>query len=64
MNKVFIILVFSLFYSCKNDLKSVSKKEILSKPEALESTKPQDTVVYFENTLTYQYEQNEVKEEL
>ena len=64
MNKVFFILISVLFFSCKKDSKPVLENESIANTEAIEVAKPQDTIVYFENALIYQYEQNEVKEEL
>lgn len=64
MNKLFFILIAFLFFSCKKDSKRVLENESIANTEAIEVAKPQDTIAYFENALIYQYEQNEVKEEL
>ena len=58
MNKLFFILISVLFFSCKKDFKPVLENECIANTEAIEVAKPQDTIVYFENALIYQYEQN------
>jgi len=53
-----------LFFSCKTESKPDFKNIKIANTEAIEGAKPQDTIAYFENALTYQYEKNGIKEEL
>ncbi len=58
------MLISVLFFSCKKDSKPVLENEFVANTESIEVIKPKDSIAFFENALIYQYEQNEVKEEL
>jgi hypothetical protein len=53
-----------LVLSCKNDSKPILENETTVNSEGIQVAIPQDSIAYFENALTYQYEQNGAKEEL
>lgn len=60
MKNVLFLVFLALFSSCK---KTESQKPI-SLSKAIPKKIVQDTIAYFENALTYQYEQNGEKQEL
>lgn len=64
MNNLLFILSSFLFLSCKNDSKPVLENETTVNKDAIEVAIPQDSLAYFENALTYQYEQDGAIEEL
>ena len=59
MKSLFILLIFTMLFSCKNDSNAVLEKDAIVK-----IAKTKDSIAYFENALIYEYEQNNIKEEL
>lgn len=64
MNNLLFILCSILVLSCKNDSKPILENETTVNSEGIQVAIPQDSIAYFENALTYQFEQNGAKEEL
>lgn len=64
MKKLLFIFISVLFFSCKKDSKPFLETKSITNTKKIKVVQPQDSIAYFENALVYQFEQNEIKEEL